>query len=147
MWASSRWAELVMIVHVHCAVQHTEDAGLNFLCGFRALGCGESPYRDSCTRFSTLVLFHQSTPPRALIHGLRSFRIWPRIRRESRQYSNFSGVIDHAEINFLKPLKWSVSIASQTCNDLRNGYSSELYSLWWLTDENMVVKKPCILSL
>jgi hypothetical protein len=26
--------------------------------------------RDSCTRFSTLGFFHQSTPPRTLIHGL-----------------------------------------------------------------------------
>jgi hypothetical protein len=41
--------------------------------------------------------FHQSTPHRALIHGLRPFRIWARIRRENRQYSNFSGVNDPAE--------------------------------------------------
>jgi hypothetical protein len=64
--------------------------------------------------------FHQSTSPGALIHGLRQFRIWPRIRRENRQNSNrFSFVIDTAEIGFKKPLKLSVSIASQTCNDLR----------------------------
>jgi hypothetical protein len=34
------------------------------------------------TRFSTLGFFHQSTPPRALIHGLKPFRIPLRIRRD-----------------------------------------------------------------
>jgi hypothetical protein len=38
---------------------------------------------DSVTRFSTSGFFHQSTLPRALIHGLKAFRIWPRIRREN----------------------------------------------------------------
>jgi hypothetical protein len=52
---------------------------------------------DSCTRFSTLGFFHQSTPPRALIHGLKLFYIWPNIRRKNRQYSNFSGVNDPTE--------------------------------------------------
>jgi hypothetical protein len=33
-------------------------------------------------RFSTLGFFHQSTLPRALIHGLKPFRIWLRNRRE-----------------------------------------------------------------
>jgi hypothetical protein len=28
--------------------------------------------------------FHQSTPPRALIHGLKPLRIWLRIRRDNR---------------------------------------------------------------
>jgi hypothetical protein len=36
---------------------------------------------------------------------------------------------------------------SQPCNDLWNGYSSELLSLWWLTDEKIEGKKPLILSL
>jgi hypothetical protein len=31
--------------------------------------------------FRPLFFFHQSTLPRALIHGLKPFRIWPRIRR------------------------------------------------------------------
>jgi hypothetical protein len=35
-------------------------------------------------RFSTLGVFHQSTPPRALIHWLKPFRIWLRIRRDNR---------------------------------------------------------------
>jgi hypothetical protein len=48
--------------------------------------------------------FHRSTSPGALIHGLRPFRIWPRIRRENRQYSNFSGVIDTAENNLFQLL-------------------------------------------
>jgi hypothetical protein len=37
------------------------------------------------------------SPPRALIHGLKPFRKWLRIRRENRLYSNVSGVIDTAE--------------------------------------------------
>jgi hypothetical protein len=41
--------------------------------------------------------FHKSTPPRALIHGLKPFCIWPNIRRKNRQYSIFSGVNDPAE--------------------------------------------------
>jgi hypothetical protein len=31
-----------------------------------------------------LVFFHRSTPPRALTHGLKPFRIWLRIRRDNR---------------------------------------------------------------
>jgi hypothetical protein len=46
--------------------------------------------------------FHQSTPPRALILGQRLFCIWPRIRRENRQYSNFSVAHDPAEISYLR---------------------------------------------
>jgi hypothetical protein len=33
----------------------------------------------------------------ALIHALKPFRIWLRIRRENQLYSSFSGVIDTAE--------------------------------------------------
>jgi hypothetical protein len=40
--------------------------------------------RDSVTRFSTLGFFHQTIPPRALIHGLKPLCIWLRIRRENR---------------------------------------------------------------
>jgi hypothetical protein len=36
--------------------------------------------------FVPLFFFQQSTPPRALIHGLRPFLIWPRIRRENRPF-------------------------------------------------------------
>jgi hypothetical protein len=74
--------------------------------------------------------FHQSTPPKALIHGLKPICIWPRIRRENRQYSIFSVVNDPVEIGFKKPLSWPVSIARETCNDLRNGYNSELLSFF-----------------
>jgi hypothetical protein len=56
--------------------------------------------RSSCTRLSTLGFFHQSSPPRSLIHGLKPFRIFPRICRKNRQYSNFSVVNDPAEIGF-----------------------------------------------
>jgi hypothetical protein len=41
-------------------------------------------YRDSVTRFSNLGFFHQSTPPRALIQGLNTFRIWLRISWDNR---------------------------------------------------------------
>jgi hypothetical protein len=54
--------------------------------------------------FLTLGFFHKSTPPRALIHCLRPFRIWSRIRRENRnirmsdgqwpRWNRFSGVND-----------------------------------------------------
>jgi hypothetical protein len=42
------------------------------------------PYRDSVTRFSNLGFFHQTIPPRALIHGLKPFCIWLRFRPENR---------------------------------------------------------------
>jgi hypothetical protein len=45
---------------------------------------------DSVTRFSTLGFFHQTIPPRALIHGLKPFRIWLRIRRENRDNLNLN---------------------------------------------------------
>jgi hypothetical protein len=34
--------------------------------------------------FDPQFFFHQSTPPRALIHGLKPFRIWFRMRRDNR---------------------------------------------------------------
>jgi hypothetical protein len=40
--------------------------------------------RDSVTRFLTLGFFHQSIPPKALIHGLKPFCIWLRFRRENQ---------------------------------------------------------------
>jgi hypothetical protein len=40
--------------------------------------------RDSVTRFMTLSFFHQTIPPRALIHGLKPFCIWLRFCRENR---------------------------------------------------------------
>jgi hypothetical protein len=39
---------------------------------------------NSVTRFSTLCFFQQSTRPRALIHGLKPFRIWLRIHQDIR---------------------------------------------------------------
>jgi hypothetical protein len=42
-------------------------------------------------------VFSSNNPPRALIHVLKPFRIWLRICRENRLYSNFSGVMDTAE--------------------------------------------------
>jgi hypothetical protein len=53
---------------------------------------------DSVTRFSTSGFFHQSTPPRALTHRLRPFRIWFRIRRNNRHYSSFRDAMDTTEI-------------------------------------------------
>jgi hypothetical protein len=45
-----------------------------------------SPYvKGTVSRdFRPSAFFHQSTPPRALIHGLKPFRIWLRNRREIR---------------------------------------------------------------
>jgi hypothetical protein len=40
--------------------------------------------KGTVARFSTSGFFHQSTPPRALTHGLKPFRIWLRIRRDNR---------------------------------------------------------------
>jgi hypothetical protein len=50
--------------------------------------------------FRLSIFFHQTIPPRALIPALKPFRIWLRIRRENRLYSNFSGVNDTAESDF-----------------------------------------------
>jgi hypothetical protein len=58
--------------------------------------------------FRPSVFFFKSTPPKALIHGLRPLHIWPRICRENRQYLNFIGVNDPAEtvlVESLTPLK------------------------------------------
>jgi hypothetical protein len=48
--------------------------------------------------FRHSVFFHQSSPPKDLIQGLKPYCIWLRIRRENRLYSNFIGVIDIAEM-------------------------------------------------
>jgi hypothetical protein len=44
--------------------------------------------------------FPHSTPPRALIQGLKLFCIWPNKNRKNRQYSYFSGVNDPTETVF-----------------------------------------------
>jgi hypothetical protein len=78
------------------------------------------------------------------LHGLQDDHHMD-IFSQSAFQSNFSGVIDHTEIVsagsltprklvFIKPLPLSVSIASQTRNDLRNGYSSELFKETVLRD-------------
>jgi hypothetical protein len=46
--------------------------------------------------FAPQFFFHKSNPPRSLISRFEPFRIWLRIRRNNRQYSNFSGVNDTA---------------------------------------------------
>jgi hypothetical protein len=49
--------------------------------------------------------FNQTIPPRALIHGLKSFRIWLRIRRENRDHCwKCMALIETAE-SFLTPRK------------------------------------------
>jgi hypothetical protein len=48
--------------------------------------------------------FPQSTLPRALIHGVWPFRIWPRFHRENRQYSNNS--ISVGSLTPLKLFQW-----------------------------------------
>jgi hypothetical protein len=56
------------------------------------------PDPHSCVkRFSTSGFFHQSTPPRALTHRIKPFRIWLHIRQNNQHYSSFSGVNDTAE--------------------------------------------------
>jgi hypothetical protein len=60
-----------------------------------------------------------------LIHDLRPFRIWPRIRRDKSTNIRISvGALTPRKSVFKKTLPLSVSTAGQTCNDLRNGYSS-----------------------
>jgi hypothetical protein len=71
--------------------------------------------------------FSSNNPPRALIHGLKPFRIWLRIRRENRLYSNFSSVIDNAEtisaVSLTPPAKINVTpLKSQT--DFTSPFSS-----------------------
>jgi hypothetical protein len=48
------------------------------------LACSEFTKGTVTRDFCPSVFFHQSTPPRALIHGLRPFNIFRRIRRENR---------------------------------------------------------------
>jgi hypothetical protein len=43
-----------------------------------------NPLKGQCHEIFDPRLFHQTIPPRALIHGLKPFRIWLRIRRENR---------------------------------------------------------------
>jgi hypothetical protein len=62
--------------------------------------------RDSSTRFSTLGFFHQTIPHRALIHALKPFRIWLRIRRENRLYSNVNDTAEMVSAVSITPLKW-----------------------------------------
>jgi hypothetical protein len=54
--------------------------------------------RDSCTRFSTLGFFHQSTAPRTLIHELTPFGLI-----FDEKIDNIR--IDPAEAGSLTPLK------------------------------------------
>jgi hypothetical protein len=70
------------------------SSNIKFLKIFSA-GTASASLKGELHRFSTLGFF--SSTPGALIHGLQPFRIWLRIRRENRLYSNFSGVIDTAE--------------------------------------------------
>jgi hypothetical protein len=43
------------------------------------------PFKGTVSQdFRPSVFFHQTIPPRALIHGLKPFRIWLRICRENR---------------------------------------------------------------
>jgi hypothetical protein len=71
-------------------------------------------FKVQFSRFSTIGFFHQTIPSRALIHGINPFRIWLRIRRENRLYSNFSGVIDTAATEFFLPNFCSVNYTTET---------------------------------
>jgi hypothetical protein len=102
-------------------------------------GWGWISERNSCTRFSTLGFFHQSTPPVALIQGLKPFCIWLRIRQENRLYSNFSDVIYTAEtlsMVSLTPLKRFQQVQWHRWN----GFSDEMISVWEvLQEKNMIL--------
>jgi hypothetical protein len=52
-------------------------------------------------RFSTFGIFQQSSPPRTLIHRLKLFRIWLRIRGDNRLESS---QIDNNQISAWSPL-------------------------------------------
>jgi hypothetical protein len=53
-------------------------------------------FKGTLTRdFRPLVFFHQTTPPRPLIHGLKPFSIWISIRRENRLCNRRSLVNPH----------------------------------------------------
>jgi hypothetical protein len=52
--------------------------------------------RDRVTRFSTSAFFHQTIPSGPLIHGLKPFPIWHRIREVIRQSPWHSGANDTA---------------------------------------------------
>jgi hypothetical protein len=55
--------------------------------------------KGQCTRFSTSgFFFHQTTRSGPLIHRLKHFRIWLRIREVIRQSRCLSGVNDTAEV-------------------------------------------------
>jgi hypothetical protein len=43
-----------------------------------------TPLKGQLHEIFDLWFFHQSTPPRALTHRLKPFRIWLRIRRANR---------------------------------------------------------------
>jgi hypothetical protein len=47
-------------------------------------------------RFSTSGFFHQTIPSEPLIHGLKPFRTWLRIREIIHQSTWYSGVNDTA---------------------------------------------------
>jgi hypothetical protein len=48
------------------------------------ISSGEFLLKGQLYEISDPRFFHQSTPPRALIHRLKLFRIWIRIRRDNR---------------------------------------------------------------
>jgi hypothetical protein len=52
--------------------------------------------KGQCHEVFDLWFFHQTIPPGALIHGLKHFCIWLRIREVIRQSRCLSGVIDTA---------------------------------------------------
>jgi hypothetical protein len=62
--------------------------------------------RDSCTRFSTLGFFHQSTPYRSLIYALNPLRIWLRISRDIRCKSRQNRLPPR------KPIVWSLEFSN-----------------------------------
>jgi hypothetical protein len=88
--------------------------------------------KGQCHEIVDLWFFHQSTPPRALTHMLKPFRIWLRIRRENRHYSRKRKCHWHRWNRFSRLSKW---LSRRIRSHMRNGFSLWVRALggvdWW----------------
>jgi hypothetical protein len=79
--------------------------------------------------FQPLVFFTNQTPPRALTHRLKPFRIWLRIRRNNRYYSSFSGVNDKCQMSN-RFWRLSKRLSRRIRSHIRNGFSLLIRDLY-----------------
>jgi hypothetical protein len=92
--------------------------------------------KEHCPEMFNHRYFHQTIPPGPLIHGLKPFRIWLRIRRDNQHYSSFSGVNDTAETVSavsMTPLKppWSWNLKYHRDYNHKNFvFSGPMTQLW-----------------